>query len=109
MGFGKCMKNIELIKLIYKIITKTDTKKKLSLKLKFVDDRKGHDFKYNSSNIKLSKIIKLNTLSLYNNLEKTIEWYKDPNNLNIFMSKNESCNIGWWSRIEIKTIHEIYK
>ena len=87
VGFGKCMKNIELIKLIYKIITKTNTKKKLSLKLKFVDDRKGHDFKYNSSNIKLSKIIKLNTLSLYNNLEKTIEWYKDPNNLNIFMSK----------------------
>ena len=51
LGYGKAINNINLVKLIYKTIN--DLKKsKNKLKIKFVKDRKGHDFKYISRGLK---------------------------------------------------------
>ena len=73
LGYGKLIKNIDLVKMIYFEIKKLIKLKKL--KLKYIKDRKGHDFKYCSSNIKTSNSIKLTTSNFKESLKKTILWY----------------------------------
>lgn len=83
LGYGKAINNINLVKLIYKTIN--DLKKsKNKLKIKFVKDRKGHDFKYISRGLKIKKIINLKTTNINQGIKKTVLWYMKKDNLKLF-------------------------
>lgn len=78
IGSGYRLNNLEIIELIIEIVNKYYHRNYSIIKnVKFVKDRKGHDYKYaiNSNKIKndLGIIIKKNQLNF---LKKTIEWYK---------------------------------
>ena len=73
LGYGKLIKNIDLVRMIYFEIKKLAKIKKL--KLKYTKDRKGHDFKYCSSNIKTSNAIRLSASNFKESIKKTILWY----------------------------------
>jgi len=80
VGTGFIINNLKLAKKIIKIYESNFDKKKQKIKIEFVKDRPGHDFRYalNSSKIR----IKMGWKHLYSfnkALIKTIEWYlKNP-------------------------------
>jgi dTDP-glucose 4,6-dehydratase len=82
LGHGKLFSNINLIKNIFKILKNDNSN--LKLKIKFVNDRKGHDFKYYSSTKKSDKLLKFKSSDFYENLYETIKWYKVNENLKLF-------------------------
>ena len=45
------------------------------LRLEYVEDRKGHDFKYYSSNKKIKNSINIKISDFKKSLRKTINWY----------------------------------
>lgn len=69
--------NNALIDKIFKIL-------KIKKKIKFVQDRPGHDRKYFSSNKKLIKLGWKTKVNLKNGLKKTISWYMKNENLKYF-------------------------
>lgn len=73
LGYGKLIKNIDLVRMIHFEIKKLAKIKKL--KLKYTKDRKGHDFKYCSSNIKTSNAIRHSASNFKESIKKTILWY----------------------------------
>ena len=80
VGTGFVINNLKLAKKIIKIYESNFDKKKQKIKIEFVKDRPGHDFKYalNSSKIR-TKINWKHLYSFNKALIKTIEWYlKNP-------------------------------
>jgi dTDP-glucose 4,6-dehydratase len=80
IGTGFIINNLKLSQKIIKIYKSNFDKKKQKIKIEFVKDRPGHDFKYALDSSKIRK--KLCWKHLYNfneALNKTIEWYlKNP-------------------------------
>ena len=76
-----------LIKLISKILHKI-SKKKYFIKINYVTDRPGHDRKYVSDNKKIRALGWKPKININNGLVKTIYWYLNKNNLNLFKSIN---------------------
>ena len=80
IGTGFIVNNLKLVKKIINIYKSNFDKKKQKIKIEFVKDRPGHDFRYalNSSKIK-KKLGWKNLHNLNKALIKTIEWYiKNP-------------------------------
>ena len=78
-GFNE-WRNIDLIKLLIKIVDKQlgrqeGTSEKL---ITFVEDRKGHDFRYAIDSTKLKSDLGWKpSIRLEEGLEKTVKWYLD--------------------------------
>lgn len=75
IGSGYVKSNLYIAK---KILSLTEKKFKIFTKSKiiFVEDRKGHDFRYSLNSTKLNKIYNLkNNQSFEKSIIKTIEWY----------------------------------
>lgn len=80
IGTGFIINNLKLAKKIIKIYKSNFDKKKQKIKIEFVKDRPGHDFRYALNSGKIKK--KLGWKHVYNfnkSLIRTIEWYlKNP-------------------------------
>jgi len=93
IGSDKNLTNIELTKLIVKIMKNKLPKIEKKIKIEFVKDRPGHDIRYALNSTKMYKKFKWKTLVKINEgLSKTIDWY--INNLGYFksISKKEHTN-----------------
>jgi len=81
IGGGTEMSNIQTAKLIIELMNMNDTF------IEFVEDRKGHDFRYSVDFAKIAKTCGYKpTKKFENSLEETIHWYKN--------------NEFWWRRIK---------
>ena len=78
IGGNETKSNLDIIKIIFSLISKNKIKKKKFKELiKFTKDRLGHDFRYSVSVSKnLKEIGWKKKTSLTQGLQKTIEWYK---------------------------------
>ena len=76
IGSGMNCKNIDIAKKLLNIVKNTPTKIKKRVKIKFVKDRPGHDFRYalNSRKI-IKKLGWKNKISLQLGLSQTFDWY----------------------------------
>lgn len=80
IGGNNEIANIDLIKDIMKIL---ELKYELSPKIKFVEDRQGHDQRYAINMNKTDKFLNRKTdYNFFNNLEVTVDWYMQ--------------NVNWW-------------
>ena len=81
IGTSKELTNIEITKIICNKLDLIKKKKKggsYSENIKFVDDRKGHDFRYSLNCNKIKSEIGWNSKSNFNNaLDRTISYYLD--------------------------------
>ena len=85
IGSGYDLTNIQLTKLIIKIMKKKLLKIDKKVVIKFVKDRPGHDIRYALNSNKIKKKLKWKKLTNINDgLSKTIDWYID--NLKYFKS-----------------------
>ena len=76
VGSNKNLKNIDLVKLILKIFKKKKYKIGKKVKIKFVKDRPGHDFRYALKSKKIFDKMKWqNKTNIVAGIEKTIDWY----------------------------------
>jgi len=76
IGSGKNLTNIQLTKLIIKIMKKKLSSTSSSAKIQFVKDRPGHDIRYALNSQKMNKKFKWSTLIKINKgLSETIDWY----------------------------------
>ena len=99
IGSGSNLTNIELTKLILKIMKNKLYKINSKVKIKFVKDRPGHDLRYALSSKKIKNKLKWKaSTKIEVGLTKTIDWY--INNLKYFksISKKDHTN-----RIGLKT------
>ena len=77
VGSGQNIKNIDIANKLLKIAKKKSAKIGKKVKIKFVKDRPGHDFRYALSNKKVLKKLKWKSkISLNIGLSKTFDWYK---------------------------------
>jgi dTDP-glucose 4,6-dehydratase len=80
---GECERiNMEVTKMILKLLNKNEDM------IDFVDDRKGHDFRYALSNDKIRKLGWSPATGFEEGMRKTVEWYKD--------------NPSWWKHLVMK-------
>lgn len=98
IGSGKNIDNLNLSKLILKIMKNKKLKIGRKVKIKFVKDRPGHDVRYALNSGKIHTLLKwkANT-GIKEGLEKTINWYLD--NLKYF---NSSSKKNYINRIGLK-------
>ena len=76
VGSNINLKNIDLAKKILKIFQMKNFKIGKKVKIKFVKDRPGHDFRYALNSKKIYKEIRWRSrTSLNKGLNSTIEWY----------------------------------
>ena len=76
IGSGHNIKNIDLAKKLLKIAKKKSQKIRKKVKIKFVKDRPGHDFRYALNNKKVLKKLKWKSkISLDEGLSKAFDWY----------------------------------
>ena len=76
IGSGHNIKNIDIANRLLKIAKKKSAKIGKKVKIKFVKDRPGHDFRYALSNKKVLKKLKWKSkISLDIGLSKTFDWY----------------------------------
>ena len=77
IGTKNVISNIKLISEILKIYNqKFKKKKKLKEVIIYVEDRKGHDFRYAINNSKINNLLKLNQKNNFKkNLLETFNWY----------------------------------
>ena len=76
IGSGTNLKNIDVAKKLIKIARAKSVKIKKRVKIKFVKDRPGHDFRYALNNKKiLSKFGWKTKIPLYFGLSQTFDWY----------------------------------
>ncbi len=89
IGSKKEISNIELTKLICKILDKLIPNNKPHFKLiKFVKDRKGHDIRYSINSTKLENELNYKTkIKFKEGLTKTVKWY--VSNKNWLLKKNK--------------------
>ena len=89
IGSGEIVSNINICRLLINI----SKKKKLlgrNVKIKFVKDRPGHDFRYSLNSSKIKKKIKWKpNISLLKGLEYTFDWYLKNNKYYNFLNKND--------------------
>ena len=78
IGSGMNLKNIDIAKKLLQIAKSKSSKISKKVKIKFVKDRPGHDFRYalNSNKIKYKLRWKSKTI-LSKGLEQTFKWYLD--------------------------------
>tara|TARA_B110000971_G_scaffold217738_1_gene255237 strand:+ start:619 stop:1650 length:1032 start_codon:yes stop_codon:yes gene_type:complete len=99
IGSDYNLTNIEITKLILKIIKEKSFKIGKNVKIKFVKDRPGHDIRYALNSKKIQKNLKWKPVTnIKNGLSKTIDWY--INNLKYFKSISKKEHI---KRIGLKT------
>jgi len=76
IGSGQNIKNIDIAKKLLKIAKRKSIKIGKNVKIKFVQDRPGHDFRYALNNKKVLKELKWKSkISLNVGLLKTFDWY----------------------------------
>ena len=93
LGSGKNLNNINLVKLILKIMKKKLPKLGKNAKIKFVKDRPGHDVRYALNSRKMFKLFKWKaSTNIEDGLSKTIDWYLK--NLNYFNSVSKKLYIN---------------
>ena len=80
VGSNINLKNINIVKNILKIFKDKGYKMGKKVKIKFVKDRPGHDFRYSLSSKKINKELKWKSKTdLMRGLDITIDWYlKNP-------------------------------
>jgi len=85
IGSGMNLKNIDIAKKLLQIAKKKSSKINNKVKIKFIKDRPGHDFRYALNNRKILKKLGWKTkISLHDGLLQTFNWYM--NNKNFFSS-----------------------
>ncbi len=90
IGSGKNMRNIDLVKKILKICRLIGIPVKNKTKIKFVEDRPGHDFRYALNSNKILKKLKWKTkINFDDGLMETIRWYFNNRNFLNQISKNK--------------------
>jgi len=76
IGSGMNLKNIDIAKKLLKIAKNKSLKINKKVKIKFVKDRPGHDFRYALNNKKiLKKLGWKSKISFHFGLSKTLDWY----------------------------------
>ena len=82
------MTNLNLTKILLKIVKKKKFKIKNKVKIKFVKDRPGHDFRYALNSKKILKSLKWKpTKNFETGLNQTFEWYRKNYSFLIFSQK----------------------
>ena len=85
IGSGVNIRNIDIAKKLLRIAKKKSSKISEKVKIKFIKDRPGHDFRYALNNKKILKKLGWKTkISLHDGLLRTFNWY--INNKNFFNS-----------------------
>ena len=93
IGSGINLKNIDIAKKLITISKKRSIKIGKKVKIKFVKDRPGHDFRYALNNKKILKKLGWKTkISLTNGLLQTFNWYL--NNKKFFNSVSKKLYIN---------------
>jgi dTDP-glucose 4,6-dehydratase len=89
VGSNTNLRNIDLVKKILKILKKNNKNPVNKVKIKYVRDRPGHDFRYALDSKKIFKELKWNSnTDLDNGLIKTINWYLKNRKFLSSISKN---------------------
>jgi len=92
IGSGVNLKNIDIAKKLLKIAKNKSSKISQKVKIKFIKDRPGHDFRYALNNKKIQKKLGWKTkISLNDGLLQTFNWY--INNKNFFKSVSKKLYI----------------
>ena len=93
VGSGRNLKNIDLAHKLLKIAKKKSLKINKKVKIKFVKDRPGHDFRYALNNKKIKKSLGWEPkITLHSGLSQTFDWYL--NNKNFFKSVSKKLYIN---------------
>ena len=93
IGSGINLKNIDIAKELIKIAKNKNLKINKKVKIKFVKDRPGHDFRYALNNKKiLNKLGWKSKIKFYTGLSKTFDWYL--NNQIFFKSVSKKLYIN---------------
>jgi dTDP-glucose 4,6-dehydratase len=93
IGSNVDLTNIELTKLILKIIRGKLSKIGKRVKIKFVKDRPGHDIRYALNSRKIQKKLKWKAfIKIHEGLSETIDWYIDNQKYFKSLSKKEHVN-----------------
>ncbi len=88
VGSGKNLTNIDLIKMLLKIFLKKKINLGSKVKINFVKDRPGHDFRYALNSKKITKQLNWKpSYSLNYGMIKTVDWYL--NNKKFFNSSSK--------------------
>ena len=99
VGSGQNINNVNLTKKILKITKNKSLKINKKVKIIFVKDRPGHDFRYALNRNKMLKKLKwIKKKSLYEGLSQTLDWY--INNQSFFNSVSKKLHTG---RLGLKT------
>jgi len=93
IGSNVDLTNIKLTKLILKIMKSKLSKIDKNVKIRFVKDRPGHDFRYALNSKKIQKKLKWKaTIEIDEGLSKTIDWYINNQKYFKSISKKEHVN-----------------
>jgi dTDP-glucose 4,6-dehydratase len=88
IGSGTNLKNIDIANKLIKIMKKKSLKIGKEVKIKFVKDRPGHDYRYALNNKKIYKMIGWKSkISINSGLLNTCDWY--VNNKKFFSKKSK--------------------
>ena len=99
IGSGVNIKNIDIAKKLLRIAKKKSSKISEKVKIKFIKDRPGHDFRYALDNKKiLNKLGWKTKIPLHAGLSQTFDWYL--NNKNFFNSVSKKL---YTKRLGLKT------
>ena len=96
VGSGINLRNIHLVKKLLKICKNMKIKIGKKIKIKFVKDRPGHDFRYALNNKKIFKNLKWKPKINFNTgLKDTVKWYlNNKKYLNSISKKNYDKRLG---------------
>ncbi len=96
VGSGKNMKNLDLVKKILKISNNLDLTIGNKVRIKFVKDRPGHDFRYALDSKKMSTKLKWRPkINFEEGLKNTIKWYVENEKfLKKFSKKSYEKRLG---------------
>ena len=90
IGTGNNINNLTLAKLIIQIIKKKKIRMGKNVKIKFVKDRPGHDFRYALNSKKIKKFLKWKpSKNFKSGLEETFNWYYNNYNFFNYFSKRD--------------------
>ena len=88
IGTNFNIKNLNLTKLLIKIVKKKKISIGKKVKIRFVKDRPGHDLKYSLNSFKIKKELKWKPKKKFNKgLEDTVDWYLNNTKFFNYFSK----------------------
>ena len=88
IGTNNNIKNLNLTKLLIKIVKKKKISIGKKVKIRFVKDRPGHDLKYSLNSFKIKKKLKWKPKKTFNKgLEDTVDWYLNNTKFFNYFSK----------------------